>query len=56
MPTTRRDLLKTAAAGAIGFGFAPRAFAQATPPAAPQRPPKQAGRRSAPERTPIRRR
>ena len=32
MPTTRRDLLKTAAAGALGFGLAPRAFAQATPP------------------------
>jgi 2'-hydroxyisoflavone reductase len=43
MTTSRRDLLKTAAAGAIGLGFAPRAVAQATPPAVPQRPPKQAG-------------
>ena len=43
MPTTRRDLLKTAAAGAIGFGLSPRAFAQGAPPSMPQRPPRQAG-------------
>ena len=33
----------TAAAGALGFGLAPRAFAQATPQSTPQRPPRQAG-------------
>jgi 2'-hydroxyisoflavone reductase len=43
MPTTRRDLLKTAAAGALGFGLSPRAFAQGAVPSPPQRPPKQAG-------------
>ncbi|MCU0251779.1 MAG: twin-arginine translocation signal domain-containing protein [Vicinamibacterales bacterium] len=43
MPTSRRDLLKTAAAGALGFGLAPRAFAQGSPQSPPQRPPRQAG-------------
>ena len=43
MPTTRRDLLKTAAAGAIGLGLTPRAFAHAAPQGTPQRPPRQAG-------------
>ena len=43
MRSTRRDLLKTAAAGAIGFGIAPRAFAQGAPQSPPQRPPRQAG-------------
>jgi hypothetical protein len=43
MSTTRRDLLKTAAAGAIGLGLAPRAFAQGAPQGTPQRPPRQAG-------------
>jgi 2'-hydroxyisoflavone reductase len=31
MPTTRRDLLKTAAAGALGLGSSPGAFAQGVP-------------------------
>jgi len=43
MPTTRRDLLKTAAAGALGLGLAPRASAQGAPQSPPQRPPRQAG-------------
>ena len=43
MTTSRRDLLKTAAAGALGFGLAPRAFAQGAPQNTPQRPPRQAG-------------
>ena len=43
MPMSRRTLLKTAAAGAVGLGLTPRAFAQAAPQGAAQRPPRQAG-------------
>jgi 2'-hydroxyisoflavone reductase len=41
MPTSRRDLLRAAATGALGLGLAPRVLAQSPSPA--PRPPREAG-------------